>query len=98
MLAVPASASPATLHTAAKRERAAIYVGRASGTTDTKFIYAMGETTSGANTLVAALSMMPRATPAVLWQGVLNAGEAIKIGAQAASNFWVWGYAQEVEA
>lgn len=98
MLAVPASGSPATLHTAAKRARVTAYAGRASGTTDTKFVYTMGETTAGANSLVASLSMMPRATPAVLWQGVLNAGESIKVGAQAASNFWVWGYAQEVEA
>jgi hypothetical protein len=98
MLAVPASGSPATIHTATKRERVAIYAGRASGTTDTKFIYALGETTAGSGSLVASISLDVRAAPALLWTGVLNAGESIKVGSPSASYFWAWGYAQEVEA
>lgn len=98
MLAVPASSSPATIHTATKPERVTLYAGRASGTTDTKWVYAMGETTAGSGSLVASLSLDAKALPAILLTAILKAGESIKVGASAASNFWAWGFAQEMEA
>lgn len=97
-LAVPASGSDTTIHTAAKRELVVVYCGRVPSSTGEVWCGASGVTTAGSGSLLAAINRDADTPPALLFAGILNAGESLKVCAEAASKFVAWGYAQEMEA
>ncbi len=87
------SGTLATLHTAVGAQSVALYAARAAGNAGTKWLGIYGATTAGADTQLGRWSLDEDAPPIYLGQFALNNGEALKVGAEAASQFNVYGYA-----
>lgn len=96
--AAPISSSLATVHTASGAEKVTLYAGRVPSSTDAQWIGVYGVTTVGADSKINSIEVAADGAPVTLGEFVLNDGETLKIGAQAASKFVVWGYAERAEA